>query len=79
MAFCNAADTVQRNNLTLRISFDEGLSWKKNILLDRTDDKKNDYTAYSDLVLINKKNIGVLYEKDNYKTIVFKIIQFKVQ
>jgi sialidase-1 len=75
LAFCNAADTVYRNNLTLRISFDEGLTWEKNILVDKgMDDKKNDYTAYTDLVLINKKNIGVLYEKENYKTIVFTII-----
>lgn len=76
LAFCNAADTLQRNNLTLRISFDEGLSWKANILIDRTDNKRNDYTAYSDLVLINKSNIGVLYEKDNYKTILFTQLQF---
>lgn len=79
LAFCNAADTLQRNNLTLRISFDAGITWKNNILVDRTDDKQNDFTAYSDLVLINKENIGVMYERDNYKTIVFRVIQFKVQ
>lgn len=76
LAFCNAADTAQRNNLTLRISEDEGRSWKQNIMVDRSDDKNIDYTAYSDLVLINKKNIGVLYEKDNYKTIMFTVIDF---
>jgi sialidase-1 len=77
LAFCNAADTLQRNNLTLRISFDEGQTWERKILIDRTNDKQNDYTAYSDLVLIDENNIGVLYEKDNYKTIVFSVIQFK--
>jgi len=76
LAFCNAADTLQRNNLTLRISFDEGLTWQKNILIDRIDDKTNDYTAYSDLVLISKKNMGVLFEKDNYKMIVFTVVHF---
>lgn len=76
LAFCNAADTAQRNNLTLRISEDEGRSWKQKIIVDRSDDKNIDYTAYSDLVLINKKNIGVLYEKDNYKTIMFTVIDF---
>lgn len=78
LAFCNAADSTVRNNLTLRISFDEGVSWKKNITIDRSDGEgRNDYTAYSDLVLIDKNTIGVLYEKDNYKTIVFTRIEWK--
>jgi len=74
LAFCNAADTMQRNNLTLRISYDEGITWKLNIPIDKSDDRKKDYTAYSDLVLVNKKNIGVLYESDNYKAILFTVI-----
>ena len=76
LAFCNAADTLQRNNLTLRISYDEGVTWKVTIPIDKSEEKKKDYTAYSDLVLVNKKNIGVLYEHDNYKTIMFTVINF---
>lgn len=78
LAFCNAADTAKRNNLTLRISFDEGVSWKKAILIDKSnDDKKKDFTAYSDIVMLNKKEIGVLYERDGYTQIVFTFINWK--
>ncbi|MGB3005529.1 MAG: sialidase family protein [Chitinophagaceae bacterium] len=78
LAFCNAADTVKRDNLTLRISFDEGLTWKKKILIDKSEEvKKNDFTAYSDIVMMNKKEIGVLYERDGYAQIVFTVIKWK--
>lgn len=77
LAFCNAADTIRRNNLTLRISDDEGLSWKKNILIDGSPDNKKDFTAYSDIVKINKKLIGVLYERNGYGEIVFTSINWK--
>ncbi len=76
IAFCNAADTANRNQLTLRISFDDGKTWKKKFLIDQSDSKK-DYTAYSDLVKISKNKIGILYEKDNYKKIVFTIVKWK--
>lgn len=75
LAFCNAADTLNRNNLTLLISFDDGKTWKKKFLIDRADSKK-DYTAYSDIVTISKNVIGILYEKDNYKEIVFTKIKW---
>jgi sialidase-1 len=80
LAFCNAADTAKRNNLMLRISFDEGKTWSKNILIDRTDDvKRNDFTAYSDIVMMNKNEIGVLYERDGYLQIVFTVINWEKQ
>jgi len=77
LAFCNAADTLKRNHLTLRISFDEGLTWKKSILIEGSDDKKNDVTAYSDIVMLNKKEIGVLYERNGYAQIVFTLVNWK--
>jgi sialidase-1 len=78
LAFCNAADTLKRNHLTLRISFDEGLTWKKNMLIEASDDnKKNDVTAYSDIVMLNKKEIGVLYERNGYAQIVFTLVNWK--
>lgn len=77
LAFCNAADTARRDNLTLRISFDEGNSWVKNIYLDKSPDGKKDFTAYSDIVKVNKKKIGILYERDGYAQIVFTIIKWK--
>jgi sialidase-1 len=72
VAFCNAADTLRRNNLTLRISFDEGISWKKNIpVYASADSKAKSPAAYSDLVSLGKKRLGVLFEQDDYKRIVF--------
>lgn len=77
IAFCNAADSQQRNNLSLRISFNEGKTWAKNHLIYKGDPAINkDYTAYSDLVKIGKRNIGVLYEKDDYAKIVFTVIEW---
>jgi len=81
LAFCNAADTANRDNLTLRISYDEGKTWKKNILLAKKPnsylDKRKDYAAYSDMVKLDKKRVGVLYEKDNYQQIVFTAVKWK--
>ena len=81
IAFCNPADTVMRNNLTLRISFDEGISWAENIPVYKNQSELKNrfaYSAYSDLVKIDKNRIGVLYEKDNYAEIVFKVIKWKL-
>ncbi len=80
LAFSNDADTSYRNNLTLRISYDEGKSWKKSFLIDANPNKadnKNDYTAYSDLVKMDKRRVGILYEKNNYSSIVFVIKRWK--
>lgn len=81
LAFCNAADEKLRDNLTLRISYDNGKTWKKNILLDKNptpyENKNKDYTAYSDIVKLDENTIGVLYEKENYSKIVFIIINWK--
>jgi len=79
LAFSNAADKKNRNNLTLRISFDEGKTWAKNWTIDNTTDTKamSNNSAYSDLVLMNKQHIGILYEKDNYSKIIFTPINWK--
>lgn len=79
LAFCNAADTNHRNNLTLRISFDEGKTWNKSFTIYKgpAETKKNfAYSAYSDLVKINRKKVGILFEKDNYSEIVFTTIKW---
>jgi len=78
VASSNAADTLKRDNLTLRISNDEGKTWTNNFVVDKSvDDKKRDWTAYSDLVKLDKKTIGVLYERNNYAEIVFQPIIWK--
>jgi sialidase-1 len=72
LAFCNPADTSHRDNLTLRISFDEGKTWNKQWVIDKSQSgKEMSHAAYSDLVEINKKTLGILYERNNYQEIVF--------
>ncbi len=78
IAFCNAADVKNRDNLTLRISYNEGVTWSKNIVIDKSIyGNRNDFTAYSDIVKISKKKIGILYERDGYTQIVFTVINWK--
>lgn len=72
LAHLNAADPQHRDNLTLRISKDQGKTWPINKVIAKSPEGyKGAYAAYSDLVLLNKKTVGILYEKDNYKEIVF--------
>lgn len=78
LAFSNNADQRNRNNLTLRISRDEGRTWTSSRLIDGVADPKGtDITAYSDIVLLDRDRIGVLYEKDDYEKIVLKVIKWK--
>jgi len=73
LVFSNAADTAQRNNLMLRISEDDGRTWRKSIRVYSGEpaNAKIDYAAYSDLVNLGQYTIGILFEKDDYSSIVF--------
>lgn len=78
LAHSNAADEKNRNFLTIKISYDEGKTWDQIIPIDYSDDpKKHAWTAYSDLVNLNKNTLGVLYERDNYQQIVFKSVKWR--
>jgi sialidase-1 len=78
LAHSNASDPYHRNNLTIKISYDEGKTWERSILVDRTKDvNKLPWTAYSDLVKINPITLGILYERANYSEIVFKKIEWE--
>jgi sialidase-1 len=77
LAHSNNADTENRNNLSLKFSFDQGKTWPKTILLDAVENPgKSSYTAYSDMVVLKENTIGIIYEKNNYSEIVFKAISF---
>lgn len=76
LAFCNAADEKRRDNLTLRISDNDGKTWKKSFVIYKNPDQR-DAAAYSDIVKTSKKKIGVLFEKDNYSQIVFTTVKWK--
>ena len=65
--FSNAKMEKGRMNLNVRISYDEGKTWKKKILIE----PKN--TGYSDIVKISSKEIGVFYEADDYKEIRYTL------
>ncbi|MFM7671969.1 MAG: exo-alpha-sialidase [Bacteroidota bacterium] len=70
LAFCNPASTNKRDSLTLRISYNEGHTWDRSILVDPTPGS-GDNQAYCDLVYMKKKTIGILYERNGYNEIVF--------
>lgn len=62
----------------LRISRDEGRSCYKNILIDAaTGEQARDHAAYSDLVKLDRKTVGVLYERLGYSQIVFRAVNWK--
>jgi len=72
LAHINAADEKNRDNLTLRLSMDKGKTWYFTKLIAKAPEGyKGAYSAYSDIVLMKPKLVGILYEKDNYKDIVF--------
>jgi len=69
--FCNAAST-QRENLTIKMSTTDGQSWNKRYTV------YSGPAAYSDIVLLNEKEISVLYEAGKsrpYEGIAFKTVQ----
>jgi len=78
LAHSNASDSEQRNHLSIKISLDEGKTWEIVLPVDSTSDpKKLPWTAYSDLVKIDQNTVGILYERDNYRQIVFKTLRWR--
>lgn len=75
LAHANNANTSQRNDLTVKFSSDLGKTWIEPILIDRKDiSGSTSWTAYSDLVWLGGKELGILYERNDYMQIVFKKI-----
>lgn len=71
LLFCNPFSENARENLSLHLSTDGGATWPKVITVC------TGLAAYSDLVLLNRKIIGVLYEtglNEPYEQIVFQPI-----
>ncbi len=65
LLFCNANHKNKRENLTARISYDEGRTWTNG---------KTIYpggAAYSTLTVFDNGNIGLLFEKDDYTQNLF--------
>ena len=69
LLFCNPASTKSRDHLTLRASHDQGETWSPGVVLYKGS------SAYSDLVSLPNDSIGVLYERDNYKLVSFRVVR----
>ena len=65
--FSNPHHKSRRQNMTLQMSLDDGRTWGKKILLD----KKGG--AYSSLVMVNDRTVGILYESSR-ADLVFQTI-----
>lgn len=64
--FATPSNTQQRENLIIMASYDETKSWTTLYSVHQG------FSAYSDMVKLNKRTLGVLFETDDYKKIVFK-------
>ncbi|MBK8246927.1 MAG: exo-alpha-sialidase [Gemmatimonadetes bacterium] len=65
LVFSNTADTLRRANLTLRLSCDDGATWRSSHVLAAGP------SAYSTLVMLPDDVVGVLYEHGAYDGISF--------
>lgn len=71
LLFSNAASSSERVNMTINLSTDDGNSWRKSYRVHEGP------SAYSDIVMISKDHIGILYEGGKnrpYEGIIFENI-----
>ena len=64
--FATPSNTQKRENLIIMASYDESKSWTTIYNVHQG------FSAYSDMVKLNRRTLGVLYETDDYKKIRFK-------
>lgn len=65
LLFANPASTKARENMTVRLSYDEGKTWPVSKVVDPGP------AAYSCLTVLPDGTIGLLYESENYGKITF--------
>jgi sialidase-1 len=73
LAFSNPASQKTRTNMTVRLSYDKGKTWKKKKVVHEGP------SAYSNLVVLPNGNLACLYEaglKSAYESILFKELLF---
>ncbi len=71
LLFANPSSQEARENMTLQMSLDDGKTWAKKYVVH------SGPAAYSDIVMIDKKHIGIFYEggvKSPYEGMAFEII-----
>lgn len=64
--FSNPAST-KRERMTIRVSEDDGRTWPKSGVVH------SGSAAYSNLVVLPDRSVGLLYERDDYSTITFAV------
>ncbi|HLO82465.1 MAG TPA: sialidase family protein [Chitinophagaceae bacterium] len=73
LAFSNPADQKSRINMTVRISYDQGKTWKRSYVVH------NGPSAYSNLVVLPNGNLACFYEAGKinpYEGIAFRELSF---
>jgi len=65
IAFANPASSKARENLTIRLSYDDGNTWPVSRQV------YSGGSGYSSLVALPEGQLGCLYEKDRFKRLVF--------
>ena len=73
LAFSNPANKLTRTNMTVRISTDNGKTWRLSNVINKGP------SAYSNLVQLPNKNLACLYEsgiKNPYESIIFQELDF---
>lgn len=65
LLFANASDKNERKNMTIRISYDEGKTWSKGKTIYAGS------SAYSSMTLLSNGDIGIFFEKDDYRQNAF--------
>lgn len=72
LLFCNPASQTDRQKLTIKVSTDNGKEWNPGLCVVEGE------SAYSDLVRIDRKNIGVIFEKGSDGGIYFLSVPLKM-
>ncbi|QDU90486.1 Sialidase precursor [Pirellulimonas nuda] len=65
LVYSRPGQPSSRQDMTISLSYDEGLTWVEDTVIERGS------SAYSDLVKINATTVGVLYEIDGSTDFVF--------
>jgi len=68
LLFSNPDSKSSRDHLTIKASFDEGMTWPKKILLDELKSR-----GYSCITSVDEKHVGILYESSQADMVFQKI------
>jgi sialidase-1 len=68
LLFSNLDSPTSRENLILRFSSDDGMTWSKGKKIHAGS------SAYSTLTMLNSGDIGILYERNDYSEVIFTAV-----